>query len=125
MLCSNCNQMFMPTRKDSKYCSDACRQCSYRHRKAVETRYDDIRISYASEVERLKADDPYGKDSTFLLAREYVLDSEHIRRALECCRLANISPDYYINRYLKNDKSIPLNMEVDTIMRDILKDTRR
>lgn len=55
------------------------------------------------------------------LAAQYGRDIDFIKRGLEACKLANVSFDYFIDRYLKKDKSVPFDPIVDTISRDVQK----
>jgi len=49
------------------------------------------------------------------LASKYTKDRHFIARNVAACREAGISPQYFIDRYLKDDKTIPLDDAVDAI----------
>lgn len=59
------------------------------------------------------------------LAQEYGKPVAFIERGLEACQLARVGNSYFINRYLKEDKSVKLNKEVNEISRDLLAKIRR
>jgi hypothetical protein len=46
------------------------------------------------------------------LANEYNKPLDFIERGLEACELAGVTPNYFIDRYLKGDKTIPVNESV-------------
>jgi hypothetical protein len=48
-----------------------------------------------------------------------------IRRGLEACERVSVPHDYFIGRYLLNDKSIPRNPTVDLVFIEILKEGKR
>lgn len=58
------------------------------------------------------------------LASQYQRDERWISRGLEACRVVGVSPDYFIDRYLKGDKSIPKHDGVDAAFRDLAKQAR-
>lgn len=53
------------------------------------------------------------------LADTYNKPVEFIKHGIEACRLAEVSESYFIDRYLKGDKSIPLNPDVSAISREL------
>lgn len=59
------------------------------------------------------------------LAAEYQKPIEFIQRGFEACRLALQPKDYFINRYLKGDKSVPRVKEVDEIYWELVKANRK
>jgi hypothetical protein len=55
------------------------------------------------------------------LASQYGFPTEHIERALEACRRADVDfEDYYVERYLKGNLDVPLNKDVSDAMNEIL-----
>jgi hypothetical protein len=58
------------------------------------------------------------------LARKHVKDPGWIERGLEACRRRGVEPDHFINRYLENDKSIPLNQMVADAFMELLKEQK-
>jgi hypothetical protein len=46
------------------------------------------------------------------LANEYNKPLDFVQRGLEACELAGVTPNYFIDRYLKGDKTIPVNESV-------------
>jgi hypothetical protein len=59
------------------------------------------------------------------LAIKYNMPEPWIRRGLDACERGNVPHDYFINRYLLNDKSIPHNQTVDLIFLEVLKENKR
>jgi hypothetical protein len=45
---------------------------------------------------------------------------EFISRGLEACRRCSIPPDYFIEKYLDNDASVPKNTDVEEAYKEIL-----
>jgi len=88
----------------------------------TEKNYDasSIRIlspdEYASKFFWAKAGD---------LATKYKKPEPWIRRGLEACERVHVPHDYFINRYLLNDKSVPRNPTVDLVFIEILKEDKR
>ena len=59
------------------------------------------------------------------LATQYNKPEAWIRRGLEACERVTVPHDYFISRYLLNDKSIPRNPTVDLVFLEILKEDSR
>jgi len=59
------------------------------------------------------------------LASQYKKPEPWIRRGLEACERVTVPHDYFISRYLLNDKSIPRNPTVDLVFLEILKEDKR
>lgn len=59
------------------------------------------------------------------LAIEYKKPEPWIRRGLEACERVHVPHDYFVNRYLLNDKSIPHNPTVDLVFVELLKEGKR
>ena len=59
------------------------------------------------------------------LSEQYGKPVAFIERGLEACQLARIGNSYFIDRYLKEDKSVKLNQEVNEISRALLAKIRR
>ena len=54
------------------------------------------------------------------LANKYCKPVEWIKRSVEACRLCNVNPrDYFVKRYLDNDKTIPEIKEVTLVSREM------
>lgn len=51
------------------------------------------------------------------LQSRYQKDLGFIKRGLESCERAGVNPDYFVSRYLDEDKTIPINLEVDKMSR--------
>jgi hypothetical protein len=57
------------------------------------------------------------------LADKYPLKSvKHIQRGLEACRRCSVDPDYFIQRYLDDNKAIPVNRDVEASYREIMRE---
>lgn len=59
------------------------------------------------------------------LAADYQKPLDFIQRGLEACRLAHQPKEYFIDRYLKADKTVERVPEVDHIYWELLKKDRR
>jgi hypothetical protein len=51
------------------------------------------------------------------LQSRYQKDLGFIKRGLESCERAGVSHDYFVSRYLDEDRSVPINVEVDKMSR--------
>lgn len=84
--------------------------------------YNAANIKLPSDEELLKQT-PWLMAGT--LANEYDRDQAFIERGIEACQLAGESVDYFINRYLKGDRTIPENKEVSVISMELQKQSVR
>lgn len=109
--CEYCGTEFEPSRNDAKTCSDSCRkQLSRYSSKNIKI----IDIKFDQRFDWKLAED---------IAREYVRPIEWIRRSIKACRLAGVSPEYFIDKYiLKLDRK--MNESVDEEMRNLTKSDR-
>ena len=55
--------------------------------------------------------------SAYRLQLKYQKDLGFIKRGLESCERAGVNPDYFVSRYLDEDRSVPINVEVDKMSR--------
>jgi hypothetical protein len=60
--------------------------------------------------------------SAYRLQLKYQKDLGFIKRGLESCERAGVSHDYFVSRYLDEDKTIPINLEVDKMSRLVQKE---
>ena len=111
MKCGMCRVDFKPKRSDSKFCSGNCRQRNY----------DRGRRTYNADSIVVRDHANSGWEEVVALSEKYGEDEGIIERGLESCRMALVSTDYFIDRFLKKDKTIPFNKEVDIIYRGRLK----
>jgi hypothetical protein len=51
------------------------------------------------------------------LAAQHKSDPSFIRRGFKACDAAGAERSYFVDRYLKGDKSVPFNVEVDAAFR--------
>ena len=51
------------------------------------------------------------------LQSRYQKDLGFIKRGLESCERAGVSHDYFVSRYLDEDRSVPINVGVDKMSR--------
>ena len=58
------------------------------------------------------------------LSEKYNKQVNWIERGLLACELANVGHDYFIKRYLEEDKSVTMNNDVDVIAKELLKQER-
>jgi len=81
------------------------------------TEYDSRSIKILSQIEQ----DEFNFALVARLTAEFPLYSERIiRRGIEACRRAGVSTDYFIERYLKDNKvNYPLNKLVEDAYKDI------
>jgi hypothetical protein len=81
-------------------------------------------MSYTAKNIKIKE---YSEDiwsQAISLAEEYGKPVAFIERGLEACQLARVGNDYFIDRYLKEDKSVAINREVNEISRELLRKLR-
>ena len=78
----------------------------------------------ASARKRTEVQDRFGNwDSTdHQLAHDYKKPIEFIERGLEACRRSHVSESYFVDRYLKEDKTIEQNMLVADAYKDLMKE---
>ena len=82
----------------------------------------------ASNIKVLSNEESLEHDFVLIdyLATKYCKPVEWVKRSVEACRLCNVDPrDYFVERYLKNNKSIPMNHEVNEVSREIQKKLSR
>jgi len=124
--CVVCGEPIFSSRKGVKYCNQNCTQKAYDRKRAASTKKsesDDAVNHDASKV--VKEFNLNNWDKATILAEEYKKDIQFIQRSLEACRLAEVPESYFIDRYLKGDKSIPLNEEVNVISLKLQKEVYR
>jgi len=86
-----------------QFCSNACSNVSNRRTQ-----------SYNASSIRIRSDDDTMQDWELIpyLADKYTRDAKWIERSIQACREAGMSIDYFVSRYLDNDKSIKINQNV-------------
>jgi hypothetical protein len=110
-------------RASRRYCSPACKQRAYRNKGTAD--YGAASITIKSDADLLN-DPRYDWLLVERLAELYHRDVDFVRRSIQACRNAGVSPGYFIARYLIGDKSVPLNADVDRESRLLQrKDSRR
>ena len=107
-ICEICGIEFESKRPVAKSCSDKCRKESSRRYSS-----DNIKINHD------KFDQRYDWRLAEELSLQYTKPIDWIRRSIKACRLSGITPEYFINKYLKKE-DIEINELVDKNMRDIL-----
>jgi len=84
------------------------------------TEYNANSIRILTQEER---SDKFEWVKTAELAKQYNRDEDWIKRGFEACRRAGlVNADYFINRYLAGDKTIPRQPLVESAFADILKE---
>lgn len=58
------------------------------------------------------------------LAAEYGRPLAYVKRGLEACNRAQVPHTYFVERYLRGDKSVPRHEGADEAMRDIIREQR-
>lgn len=53
------------------------------------------------------------------LAAQYKRDEAFVRKGIEACEHVGVDPEYFIQRYLAGDKTIPLREDVDAAFREL------
>ena len=92
--------------KKAKYCSDKCRMKQNRYN-AKSIKIHDIKYDVIYDWELIED-----------LSLRYTKDKDWIRRGVLACRNADVSPEYFINKYLEC-KDIPTNQRVNEEARKI------
>jgi len=113
MNCKQCGASLGAAVVRRKFCSAKCRHAYF------STSYTAADIHVLTDKE---AGDAFDWKQVELWANQYKFPHHWLLRACEACRLANVDPrEYVLPRYLKGDMTIPLNKEVDMILREIQK----
>ena len=115
--CQNCGEEFYGSRL-KMYCSDECKRSVQNSRRARVLEKGETGSYDASNIKIM----PYSNNlwsSSVSLANIYCKPIGFIQRGLEACRLARVEQSYFIKRYLDDDKSVPLNSEVNIISREL------
>ena len=76
--------------------------------------YDELSIRILSPVEFKQR---FEWAEVGALAAQYKSDPSFIKRGFKACDAAGAERSYFVNRYLKGDKSVPFNAEVDAAFR--------
>lgn len=79
-------------------------------------------MSYTAKnikIRNVKFDPMYDWELAGELAEKYVKPIAWIKRGIESCRLSGISPEYFIDKYLRH-KTIETNPDVSENIRKIL-----
>jgi hypothetical protein len=81
--------------------------------------------AYTAANIQVRDDIDFDFEVTARLAAHYHRPVEFIERGFEACRLANVCPQaYFVRRYLADDKSIPINREVNAISRELQRNNK-
>ena len=104
--CLECSSDFEATDSGSKakFCSDKCRKANSRKYTS-----ENIKVLEHSDMH---LDPRFDWKLIENLSKDYCKDVEFIKRGIESCRNAGVSPNYFIDRYLKLI-DIPINKEVN------------
>jgi hypothetical protein len=100
-----------------KICKD-CRALNIKRERSNYTA-DNIKVLKQSEVQ-----DRFDNwaSTAHQLAHDYKKPIEFIERGLEACRRSHVSESYFVNRYLKEDKTIEQNLLVAEAYKDLMKE---
>jgi hypothetical protein len=71
-----------------------------------------------------QASEKFGWVNEAELAKKYSRDPAWIANGLEACRRCGVEQDYFINRYLEADKTIPQKEWVSEVFIDLLKEQK-
>ena len=113
MKCDMCESEFESS-QEKLYCSNKCKQkAQYQRKKDYNASSIQIRES---------SNDVWS--SAIALSDKYRKNVDFIQRGLMACSLAGVGFDYFINRYLEGDDSIPMNEEVNIISRELQREDR-
>jgi hypothetical protein len=95
--------------KDGYY--NYCRVCALDnlHKSRAKDGYTADNIKILSNQEAVE-DMPWLQIES--LAKRYNKDVDFVKRGIEACLLADVSPNYFIDRYLKGNKDIPVDESV-------------
>lgn len=112
--CKHCEKKYEPAYKYSKsvFCSDACRKKASRSAKDYTAK--DIRILNDEDII-----EKFDWAKIGALSEQYKVPAEWIERGFMACEQAGVDVDYFINRYLKKDKSVPFHEGVDEAYREL------
>ena len=78
-----------------------------------------IRVLTAKEIQ-----DNFDWNRAAQVAKDYQRPVEFINRGFEACRLAGLSPEWFINKYLEKE-DVPDNEEFTEVYKDLLKAMRK
>lgn len=78
---------------------------------------DSIKILTDEQV-----NEKFGWMKSDTLAKKYHKDETWVANGLEACRRCGLEPDYFIERHLEGNKTIPKNELIDEAFRDVLKE---
>jgi hypothetical protein len=108
------------TGRPAEFCSTRCRVASHRHKNADEYTAKSIRILRDDEIAR-----KFEWAEVESLAAKYRRTAAWIKRGLDACETAGVAPEYFIRRYLDDDKTIPKHEGVEAAFVEALQATQR
>jgi len=78
-------------------------------------------MTYDASNIHIRSDAKFLWEVVASLADKYDKDPSWIERSLHACDLCNVDHEYFIQRYLIGDKTVPLNSEVNQVSFELQK----
>jgi hypothetical protein len=119
-LCIQCHETKSDTQFSERYA--LCKQC-YAGNKRAQRAKERAAQAYNADCIKIKQSSDFDFSYTHDLSHEYDQPLVFVQRGFEACRRAGVSPEYFIARYLKSDRSGARNPLVEQAYRSILRES--